>query len=216
MDDLLAGLTDALRSRIWAALNQLNHRLRSKQICWNECIREAYVVCARELPPELAVALVAHYGRALRWLATHRQGPPRLEYKQTFLGTFKPVKIATYEVIPEADLQARVAEIVTDLVADWKPEAQAASPARGQRTSANQAADAPPIVALLDRVVQTEGVSLAKWARGHHIARAVLFEWRGAGGRAVKGRVSPAKARDVEAAVHRDALRLRLIPAHTD
>ena len=54
MGDLPLKLTEAQQSRIWAAFKRLNHRLRKKQIGLNECLRGAYVVCARELSPESA------------------------------------------------------------------------------------------------------------------------------------------------------------------
>jgi hypothetical protein len=88
------------------------------------------------------------------------------------------------------------------------PEARATRPARRQHTSADHAADVPEIVACLDRVVRTQNTSLEKWARENHISHTALFDWRRAGGKAVKGRVSTDKALEIEKAVRRDALRL--------
>ena len=81
MGDLPLKLTEAQQSRIWAAFKRLNHRLRKKQIGLNECLRGAYVVCARELSPESAVALVVHYGRPLGWLPAYRQTGRPIRYR---------------------------------------------------------------------------------------------------------------------------------------
>jgi len=119
MDDLLPKLTEAFESSIWAALKQLDHRLRNKQIGWNECIREAYVVCARELPAESAVALMVRYGRKLGWLAANRQTRRYVRYRMAGIAPANPPSPdPVYQPILEADQRAAIARLVGDLIQD--------------------------------------------------------------------------------------------------
>ena len=191
-----------------------------------KCVRHAWIVHATEWARTRPLTLEDRsqsipllVGRAawrFGWMTTTRE-IRRPGYTSGRWGPPRPVEIVEREAIPETVLQARVAGIVADLIADWEPEAQAAKSARGQRTSMDHpAADAPAIVALQDRVAQTQGISLRDWGRQHHIAYTVLFEWRRAGGKAIKGRVSTKKADEIEDAVRRDALELGLIRTHTD
>jgi hypothetical protein len=132
MDDPQPKLTEALQSRIWAALQQLDHRLREKkQIGWNECIREAYLACARELPAESAVALVVRYGRKLKWLHTTRQTRRGIVGYMRGMGrTLTPAEMPGYEAISEAGQRAWITEQVADLIEGKAPRRAAVKRAR--------------------------------------------------------------------------------------
>jgi hypothetical protein len=116
MDDLLPKLTEASQSRIWAAFQQLNHKRRGKQIGLNECIRKAYVVCARELPHKSSVAMVVRYARALRWLPAYRQTRRYVRYFAGFAPDSPPSPDPPVQPIPEAEQRAEIARLVADLI----------------------------------------------------------------------------------------------------
>jgi hypothetical protein len=100
MDDPLSGLTKVSRARISAAFQQLDHRLRRRQIHSIEWFRSAYSTCAQEMPHEAAVALVARYARVWGWLSRADQ---------------------------EAEQQAVIAGMVADLIHN-APEAKGPQP----------------------------------------------------------------------------------------
>ena len=125
MVDRLPKLTEALRSSIWAAFKQLDHRLRSKQIGLYECLREAYVVCARELSPESSVAIVVRYGRTLRWLPAYRQTGRPVRYRLASLEPVPASPNSPLQPIPEAEQRIAVTRLVADLLQDKVPRATA-------------------------------------------------------------------------------------------
>jgi hypothetical protein len=125
MDDLPSKLTEAQESRLWAAFQELNHKLReTKEIGWNECIREAYAVCALELPHESAVALVVRYGRQLKWLAAHRPFTGRSgAFRRAGEAASLPSPGPAPQLITEADWRLVIAGLVADLIRVKAPRA---------------------------------------------------------------------------------------------
>jgi hypothetical protein len=112
MGDLPLKLTEAQQSRIWAAFKRLNHRLRKKQIGLNECLRGAYVVCARELSPQSAVALVVHYGWPLGWLPDYRQTGRPIRYRFAGLAPAPASLNPPLQPISEAEQRGVIAGLV--------------------------------------------------------------------------------------------------------
>jgi hypothetical protein len=109
-DNPLSQLSEATRARIWAAFRALNHQLRSKEIELVECVRTAYATARRELCHEEAVALVVHFGRQLRWLASYEQISRQVR-------AHNPV----YREIPEAEQYSAVNKLVADLIVTAPP-----------------------------------------------------------------------------------------------
>jgi hypothetical protein len=136
MDDPLFGVTETARARIWAEFQQLNHSRRNKQVGWTQCIRDAYIVAARELPHELAVALVVHYGRQLGWLETWRR-PTHAPVPIRGFSTIPPPPV---QWIPEEEQQATILKLVADLIRGTPPaiEERAAEPITSESLTPKQ------------------------------------------------------------------------------
>jgi hypothetical protein len=76
----------------------------------------------------------------------------------------------------------------------------------------------PGVVALLSRILDKKNIGLETWLGDHpHIKRSTFMDWKAAGGKPVKGKVSVAKAREIEAAIRQadwieaDAIELGLM-----
>jgi hypothetical protein len=139
-DDPWFGLTAAAQSRICAAFNEINHRRRKKQIGWSLCIREAYLVCAREgLPPESAVTMVVRLGRTrkLKWLDEYRPtGRPAVGYFAGFAPA-SPLLEPAYQPISESEQRPAIIQFVADLMqAEAARVAAKQMPARYPRRAA--------------------------------------------------------------------------------
>jgi hypothetical protein len=63
----------------------------------------------------------------------------------------------------------------------------------------------------LDRIVENENTTIAKWAEEKKIAHSVIYLWRKAGGRAVPGKVSEDKSREIKGKIRAAAAALGLI-----
>jgi hypothetical protein len=190
MDDL-PKLTDALQARLWAAFQQIHHHYRQKQIGLYQVKREAYIACTREgLSPESSVAMVVHWGRELKWLPKWRvkygTGPRVGGYFAGFAPASPPSADPVYQPIPEAEQRAEIAKRVADLMP----------------------VELPPMVALLDRVVRKRGIKQEQWATDHHIGHTTIKDWKAAGGKPSKHRVSEGMARKIEALILEDAREL--------
>jgi hypothetical protein len=182
-------LTPASQARLWDVFQKLHHRLRvTKEISWNECIREAYITCVGEgLSHELSVARVTNWGRRLGWLEVRRLIRPGISgYFSITERTPAPEKAAVFKYFSEDEHREAVAAVVADLIP----------------------AETPPLVALLDRVVRAQSATQELWAKNHHIGWTSLKCWKAAGGKPVEGKVSQAMADKIEAVIRQDAAHL--------
>jgi hypothetical protein len=104
---------------------------------------------------------------------------------------------AEYEPIPEADQQ--IAILVADLVPKEVPSVGL------------------PFVALLDSILRKRKprISQEQWAEEQCIGHTTLKDWKAAGGKPIRGKVSEGMAREIETAILQDAekLGLRLAPS---
>jgi hypothetical protein len=72
-------------------------------------------------------------------------------------------------------------------------------------------------VALFSRILEKKNIGQDTWLQDHHFKRTTFMDWKRAGGKPVKGKVSVAEAREIEAAIRQadwieaDAIELGLM-----
>jgi hypothetical protein len=70
--------------------------------------------------------------------------------------------------------------------------------------------EASDALKLLDRIIEKQNTTLAKWAHGQKIARTVIYYWRKGGGHAIAGKISERKSREIEGKIRATAAILGL------
>ena len=103
------------------------------------------------------------------------------------------------------------AELIRSLIAHrityWEAKSRLHQSVR-QETSTGELS----IVALFNRICAKKNMGIEPWLEDHpHIKRTTFMAWKAAGGNPVKGRVAEVKAREINAAILRDAVELGLI-----
>ena len=104
----------------------------------------------------------------------------------------------------------RMTELIRYEKAQAKARLQSVCAESSSAKKPNPPVGPSPALAMLDRIRAHQNIGIETWASDHRLNRSQIFDWKRAGGRPVKGKVSEDYARKIEATIWSEADRLGL------